>query len=283
MLTMKKILLILLLFPELAFAALPNYCSRFQLPGWWGSGEYLLVWRREQWNLQHDAEVGNNPKSGGRIDGGLWLTPSIGCGGTGFVFGEQKTTYFHPADNMVNDPAGHVETSNWVWGGDAYVRYRMLGSCCAKFDLLGGFRFIQLEDQLRRPMEMDETHQYKATNNYYSGLIGFVGELRSQCWAAFVTGKVGLGNMVEHVTIDGPMAVVNRGKYGHTNFEVLPEINAQLQLRLWPNFWVTAGYQYIFWPRILLARNQVSIDVDSTPHETSFWTQAFTTGIYFLY
>ncbi len=281
MFTVKKLLLLLLLLPELGFGALPNYCSRFQLPGWWGSGEYLLVWRRPQWDLQHENEVGDNPNSGGRIDGGLWLTPSIGGGGTGFVFGEQRTTYYHPGD--MDSLPGQVETTNWVWGGDAYVRYRMLGSCCVKFDLLGGFRFIQLEDQLRRPMETEETHRYETVNNYYSGLIGFVGELRSQCWAAFVTGKVGLGNMVEHVSINGPASITNRGKHGHTNFEVLPEINAQLQLRLWPNFWVTAGYQYIFWPRILLSRDQVSSDSDFTPRERSYWTQAFTTGIYFLY
>ena len=84
----------------------------------------------------------------------------------------------------------------------------------------------------------------------------------------------------------------NIGEHSRNHFEVVPEINAQLQLRLCPHFWVTAGYTYTFWPKVLLAGDQVDLNVDPIEllpvpalisHETSFWAQGFTTGFYFLF
>lgn len=380
---MKKYFLLLFLIPEMCYALLPNYCQRFQLPGWWGSGEYLLIWRKKRYYpplvttspvgtdaseagvlgfstttiLFGDEAIRKSPVSGGRLDLGFWMLPCLGFGGGFANFGDEKIHYKIEGDadgvpiiarpffdldagvqssELISFPgppeadregSGRLDlkTSNKIWLGDLYVRYSMLKSCCVRLDLLGGFRYTRVDDDLDittrsiflgtlgpvpSGTRFEEADHFKASNDFYAGLIGFLGELRSQCWGVQVVGKVGLGNMVKKTSIWGyenvrlPGGTIiqfdegllarrsNSGKHSQNEFEIVPEINAQLQLRIWPNIWITAGYQYIFWPKIFLAGEQVELDIDrsnTTPypifpaHDKSFWAQGFTTGIYFLY
>lgn len=357
MLTIRNLLLVLLILPELAYGYLS--CSRLQTCEWWGGGEYLLTWRKQRFYpplvttsdaadegilgqpsttiLFGDECVDRSPRSGGRGDAGFWITRDVGFGATYYDLGREKVdfdiesgldgepVFARPFNNsgaqtsdLLSSPGvqlfglADVDTNNTIWGGDLYVRYRMLCFSCLRLDLLGGFRFIRLDDDLDistrttsgliLPATVDIADHFNATNDYYSGLIGFVGELRSQCWALNVVGKVGLGNMIKKIDISGqtiteiigietitPVGLLahpgNINKHSFHQFEVVPEINAKLELRLWPHFWVTAGYQYMFWPRIILAGEQVNLDVDAefVRHDTSFWAQGLTAGFHFLF
>lgn len=364
----RAFFLLLMLLPGAVHALLPNYCNILQLPGWWGSGDYMLVWRKKRFYpplvtsntlgffpqignpgttiLFGDEYVGDSPLSGGRGDFGIWLSCVVGFGGTYFSLGRESVDYdigtktegtgepiigrpfFDPitatqSADLISFPAlnpnGFVSanTTNNVWGGDLYVRYRMLASECFKLDFLGGFRFTRLDDDLDIDSQTTTAllerftvfDHFGTRNDFYSGLIGFYTELRSQCWGLVAYGKVGLGNMVKktHIygqttsLISGTTTVTNHGlltqssnirNYSINQFEVVPEINAQVQLRVWPHLWFTLGYQYIFWPRVLLAGNQVDLDIDLTQtissptfpaKNVSFWAQSLTVGFSFLY
>ncbi len=358
----KYLILLLLLIPQVcdAVCLLPNYCRRFQLPGWWGSGEYLLTWRKERYYpplvsteaigtgviLFGDKYYSDSPKSGGRGDLGFWMLPCFGFGATFFALGEESVHYSITGDASGNPTFGRpyfdangtsefdviseagsngsgfigIKTTNDIWCYDLYTRYRYLETKRIKVDFLAGFRSLSLRDDLNIATDTtnlgvggEQTHEedhFRAKNDYYAGVLGVIGEARTCNWGIQVIGKVGLGNMVRNVDISGLTRITqlsglvtetnvgflattaNIGKHSHNKFEVIPEINAQLQLRIWSHMWLTAGYQYIFWPSVFLSGEAANIhsNINTSPPEfsylnrtRSFWTQGFTTGIYILY
>lgn len=375
---MKKILLLLLLMPQLVFAGYT--CSRFQLPGWWGTGDYLLLWRKKRFYpplvttnddvitpalgqpgtriLFGDEEIGGHPKSGGRVDFGIWLSRCLGMGGGGFGLGKEEVDFelsgasngfpiigrpffdlsldaqnadFISFPDVALDGEIKVETTNYLWGADAYVRYRYLSTCCFKFDFLAGFLFTRIVDNLdihnsevagSIAVEPEGTliivdDHFECKNDYYAGLVGFVTEWRSCAWAVQVIGKVGLGNMIKQVDIAGETTLIdpamgsvtvlpggllaqpsNIGKHSLNQFEIIPQINANLQFQILPPLWLKVGYTYMFWPRIALAGEQVDLNVNLTQinppfsgtlgplfdlHDKSFWVQGLTAGFYIYY
>src|ERR1700722_21008191 len=111
-----KFLLVLLLIPQFCSAYYVSVpcCSRFQLPGWWGSAEYIFWWRKERFYpplattnpsvppiltapgtsvLFGDEAVGGTPKSGGRGDFGFWLTRCVGFGTSFYALGKEEVNF----------------------------------------------------------------------------------------------------------------------------------------------------------------------------------------------
>lgn len=256
---MKKFLLLLLLIPHIAYAQLPNYCSRLQLPGWWGSAEYLSVWRKARYYPSLAEHVGNSPVSGARFDGGVWLTRCIGFGGTWTVYGKEH----------VVKPLYHA--SNNIWVADLYTRFHMrcFDYTCFSVDVLAGFRYSRLTDSVH--LTTTDILSSTTENDFYSGLLGVIGACRFGRWAAQVTGKVGIGNMVQRVH---GFQVVRPLNNSDTTFEITGEVDGQLAFYVWRHMMLTAGYQAIYWPKVFLA--------DEGTHQ-KFWAQGPTAGIYFLY
>ena len=90
----------------------------------------------------------------------------------------------------------------------------------------------------------------------------------------------------------------NRGNHFNNKFEVIPQINANLQLRLIGHLWLTAGYTYMFWPAVALAGGQINLNINPTqldpvpvgppspPFEQidrTFWAHGLTAGFYIFY
>lgn len=296
-----------------------------------------------------DEKLRRSPQSGVRGDIGVWLSPCIGGGGSVFVVGNEKIK-FHADSNEfpilarpffdpdgtpdaeiiaqpILNPSGNIDihSTNSVAGGDIYGRYRFYYTNCFKFDILGGFMYSSLRDSLDIATHSQDSlltitrrsDHFHAKNDYYAGLVGFSTEFRTCSWAAQFIGKVGLGNMVKHVDINGltttSSAVLgdstfvggllalqsNIGNHSSGHFEVVPQFNANLQVKVWPNVWLTAGYIFLFWPEVLLSGEQVDLTVNTsqqdggllvgpsvpqfTPDNKSFTVQGFTLGISFLF
>lgn len=121
---LKLILLLLLaVIPQSlsAYYVFHPCCSLLKLYGWWGSADYLYIWRKERFFpalvttndlgnpptltapgtrvLFGDARYGGVPKSGLQADVGVWVTPCWGAGTGFFGVGQEKITY----DNRGND------------------------------------------------------------------------------------------------------------------------------------------------------------------------------------
>lgn len=375
-----KLFLLLCLIPASLFAKChKTSCSRFQLPGWWGSADYLLLWRRERYYpplvttnptalpvlsdsntsiLFGDKYVGGNPKSGGRVDIGFWMTKCLGFGTSWFALSKESVDY-HIEGNALGEPIFgrpffntstgadsvdpisygpdnlvygrvDVDTTNHLWGYDFYARYRFLCSKRFKFDFLGGFLYSRIDDDLDIMTKTDDTglippsvievsDHFNCKNDYYAGLVGIMAEWRTGCWAICLSGKLGLGNMVKTVKISGmtkttvldplgPTITVedfgllaqpsNRGNHSSNQFELIPQLSAKLQLKVLPHVWLSAGYTYMFWRAVVLAGEQVDLNVNLTQNlgppvgplaplfnrkDTGFWVQGLTAGIYVLY
>jgi len=267
-----------------------------------------------------DEFVGGNAKSSFRADFGVWISRCIGAGISGYsitqeeikfsldggptgtpIFGQPffNTLTGVQSVNLLSFPGaqinGHIdiEANNRIWSFDLYARYRFLGSCCFKFDLLAGFLYNSLTDNLVvntftsgiiPPLNASVSDNFSVKNQFYSGLIGFVAEWRSCSWAVNVIGKVGLGNMHRHVEISGFTAAglagtstiigsvnsgflaqpSNIGTHTHTQFEAVSQISTNIQLKIWPHIWATLGYTYIFWPSVDLAGNQIDLNINPT-------------------
>lgn len=371
---MRKLLLLLfLVIPQFGHAILPNYCHRFQLPGWWGSGEYLLVWRKERFYpplvttsplgtdidssgvlglptttiLFGDEHVGNSPQSGGRFDAGFWLTPCLGFGATWTVFGKEHFRFsreasdpgipilavpFFDTANLVESSvvishldegpgSVQVDTDNNIWAADIYTRWRFWNVYCWRIDLIGGFRYIRINDSLNMTtstiidfalhdlLEFETFDSFSAENTFYSGLVGIMGEYRWGKWAFLLSGRFGIGNMVKKVNIQGQIVGIdafgeivipegifaqetNIGNHSDNSFEVVSEAEAKVGYYVWPNLMVTAGYHFMYWPKVFLAGEQIdrNLNFEDVPpgpqfpgRDSNFWTQSLTVGIYFLY
>lgn len=343
-------------------------CYRLELPGWWGTVDYLLLWRTKRFFpalvttgpdpvlgapgteiLFGDDRLRKSPQSGVLGDFGVWLTPCLGGGWSFFVVANEKTRFhednnhfpilarpFFEAGTGTPDaeliafpalaPTGSIgiQTSNSIAGGDAYGRYEFYSTNYFQFDLLGGFMYSYLRDSLDVSTSSrnalltitNRTDRFNAKNDYYAGLVGFVAELRTCSWAVQCIGKVGLGNMIKHVDIKGKTATMsgsttttfkggllalpsNIGNHSEGQFEALPQLYVNLQVRLWSHFWLKAGYMLLFWPDVALAGEQVDLTLNETQqdggtligpsvpkfifNDKSFTLQGFTLGLSILF
>ncbi len=346
---MKKTLLLLLFLSGVAHAALPNCCSRLQLPGWWADAEYLLVWRKERYYpaiittsptgivqaeagvlgfpttfiLFGDGHEGNSPQSGGRFDAGFWLTPCLGFGASWVALGKEHINYSIDGNaggvpilaipyinagtedaELISYPGvatnGEIDfnATNNVWVADLYTRWSGWDYRCLTVDLVGGFRYARISDSFDLTTSyldggLNTSHEsFRADNDFYSGLVGVIGEYRTGCFSVQVNGKFGIGNMVRQVDIAGQGGVfvddTNRGHHSDNTFEIVSEANAHVAYNVWRNLSLTVGYQWMFWPKVFLVGDQIDrrsggIHPRFPGRNSHFWTQSLTTGIYFLY
>lgn len=120
-----RLLFLFLCIPKLCFAyyVCRPCCSWYQPYGWWGSGDYLLFWRKSTFfppllttnpnaspllsNPNTTILFGNGdkrpgPESGARVDGGMWLTKCVGVGCGGLFLSESKIEFTQNGDGAGN-------------------------------------------------------------------------------------------------------------------------------------------------------------------------------------
>ena len=296
-----------------------------------------------------DETIGNSPKAGYRIDAGLWWDCCWGLGGGFYSSGTEKNQFkaggnalgepfigrpfFNAASGnqevdlisgptllpLLNNINGSIEidTVNRNMGGDAYTRFHLINQCRLKWDVLGGFYYNQLVDNLNittqqtvisliaLPEVIRVNDQFNCTNNFYGALVGSVAEFCYNRWAIRATCKVGLGSMQKRVQVKGSTTsftgvdlgtisvqefgflanLSNIGKHSHHKFEVIPELQVRLEFRVWKQLRLTAGYTCIYWPSVVLSGEQVNLTLNSAEpsfhhKDKSFWMQGATAGFY---
>ncbi len=346
-------------------------CHQLQTAGWWGSAEYLLMWRKTRFVpplvttsdaadlgiignptteiLFGNRRVGDSPKSGGQFDFGIWLTPCLGIGVGGF-FVMHENVNFHERSNangdpllarpfinvdnafsqdsvLISDPGNQgsgdidIHTRNHIGGVDLYGRYTVLNNCSFRFDALAGFLFTQITDNIDvstffvdlvfDPGSTERVgDKFHMENNFYGGLVGLLGEVNFGCVTLAASAKIGGGNMVETASISGTTTITdsagasitfdegvlaldsNSGKHLTNNFSIVPILSAEARVRICPSLWLTTGYTFIRWPHVLLAGDQIDLEIDPTgalpfpkfnANTSSFWTQGITAGIYIFF
>ncbi len=296
-----------------------------------------------------DETIGNSPRMGYRVDAGLWWDCCWGLGGGYYSSGTEKNR-FKAGGNSLGEPflgrpffdaaAGtqdvdlisdptippiingtiEIDTANRNMGGDAYTRFHLINQCRVSLDVLGGFYYNQLVDNLNITTQKTVTSlaalpeiirvndQFNCTNNFYGALLGGVAEFCCNRWSIRTTCKVGIGTMQKRVRVKGSTIfftgadfgtisvekfgllanLSNIGKHNYNKFEVIPELQARLEFRVWKQLRLTAGYTCIYWPSVLLSGEQVDLNLNSPESsfhhkDKSFWMQGATAGAYICF
>jgi hypothetical protein len=208
------------------------------------------------------ADLG--PFSGGRFTAGVWTNDEHDVGFEGSYFGlPQRSTGFSAVSAggavlalpFVNAVTGredavvvagpgrtsggvNVYTSTQLQGVEANVVCDLTEECHYRVELLAGFRYLELADNLNSTADfavaptaavgagdqLTVVDEFDTRNHFYGGQVGARAEYH---WGAFLVSAaltVGLGDNVEKVVVGGsttvvpPHARVGRGPAGHVTF-----------------------------------------------------------------
>ncbi len=196
--------------------------------------------------------------------------------------------------------------SSYLWGAEANYRdclyLRADGDRMFRADLLGGFRYVQLdenltmtEDFVRRsrsvnfPDEIIGTRvrvidQFATTDDFYGGQIGTAMTYSRANWSVDLRGTVALGVTHQSLTIAGGQARgplidgstfaavggllalpnANIGQYSRDVFSVVPEIGVTLGYQITSRWRATLGYNFLYWSNVIRPGDQIDTTIDVT-------------------
>jgi hypothetical protein len=184
----------------------------------------------------------------------------------------------------VSSGSVRVSTSNLFWGADIGARVNLCGDCFYRADLLVGFRFLELKDQLGISSLSDTippsgptlvTDTFHTINRFYGGQIGAVLDFYRGAWFLDLRGKLGLGAMCRVAAIEGSTTFTaggtstvpgglfaqptNIGYHMNTDFGIVPEATCRIGYQITSHLSASIGYSVIY-----LARNvaQPAFQVD---------------------
>jgi hypothetical protein len=188
----------------------------------------------------------------------------------------------------------NVDTSSSVLAAEAYLRSGVLAGRGYNVDLIGGYHFLQLDDELSvlsnsRVIEvgivpigtiLDVFDNFDARNEFHGGTVGIVSEVRRGSWTLSSLAKFSVGNMHQSVRIAGYQSVTaptelpvvtpggvfaqptNMGTYDRNVTAWIPEfgVTAGYDVRSWLR--LTAGYNILWISNVALAGDQIDRGVN---------------------
>jgi hypothetical protein len=268
-----------------------------------------------------DGRLNSNTRSGGRFTLGYWLDSceSLGVENTFFFLANENDSFSASSDGspiiarpFFNTETGredsvlvgypeivigsiNVTTYSRVYGNEINLRRALYFDACRRVDLLAGYRFFQLAEQLQVQENKTSIQQggtvpvgttfnildsFHTKSNFHGGQLGINTRLYGNCWSIDLLAKVALGGLTQQVTIDGSTIVTapgtapvtnrggilaqnsNMGAFNRGRFSVIPEfgINAHRQLgRCWQ---VNVGYTFLFVSNVVRPGDQIDIQLD---------------------
>jgi hypothetical protein len=253
--------------------------------------------------------LGNYPldteeRSGGRFTAGYWFDDEQLLGvETAFLFLAKRSVDFgfNSSGDQVSplltrpffnlnarsedvDPvatpgqqAGHITTSSSsrLLGAEVNARSKFLQYNWYRIDLLAGFRYVELEENLRIAEQLTElpvgmgnrtllTDGFSTRNWFYGGQLGSLAELHCGPWVVDLTSKVALGNTVQVSNISGGTIIVdpvkapsffpvgllalqtNSGRFSRSKFAVVPEGGVNVSYRFTDHLRASVGYTFLY-------------------------------------
>jgi Putative beta barrel porin-7 (BBP7) len=169
------------------------------------------------------------------------------------------------------------------------------GQTCSRLDLIAGFRYYNLGDNLGVTENLTSistssgnpvgtmitvNDSFRTHNNFYGGTIGLMSTRYRDRWVYEGTAQVALGANRQTVSINGsttfslpgqttvvsPGGLLalpsNIGSYSHTNFMAIPQVSLRLGYRLTPRVTAFVGYTFIYWGQVARAGDQVNTTVN---------------------
>jgi hypothetical protein len=192
-----------------------------------------------------------------------------------------------------NGDAGNVavHTYSFLTGADANYRRNIIGNCNSTFDMLFGFRYMNLTETLSITENGSQTtagagtttgslnDSFRTTNNFFGYQLGFIVQKQWGPWSADFLTKVGAGDNYSVVTISGaasfnnPTAAFGQGLFAQPSnigawnshhFSILTETGLNIGYNLTPRLKVQLGYSVLYWSNVLRPGDQIDPIIDET-------------------
>jgi len=268
-------------------------------------------------------DVDHQNRSGGRFHGGLWLDydQSFGIEG-GYLFAGERTVHL-PAGAQVRplmpvlarpfyDVVDQQQSSSLVVQPNlrtglvdvAYSTFFQAAdfsvicnrSCGPnhRIDLLVGFRFMELDDEIRiielskidrnAPLNgatrLDIQDEFETRTRLIGAQVALRAEFHHGCWFGSVLGRVSFGGMEQQISnfgvtyIDAPdqapevynggfLALPsNTGIRDRWKFAAVPELSLKLGYTFWHRYTVFASYTVLYWQDVLRAGDQIDLRIN---------------------
>jgi hypothetical protein len=147
-----------------------------------------------------------------------------------------------------------ADISNRLWSGETQLRGEVYRDTWGHLDLLGGFRFLSLDEALHLGeinLGTAAFGDFGTHNRFYGGQLGTEVEVHRGKWSVDVWGKIALGANDETVHVNGAAWAAGQVQQGgvalHRDaFAALPETGINVGRELTNNIRVTVGYTFFY-------------------------------------
>jgi len=185
-----------------------------------------------------------------------------------------------------------VDASTRLDSGEIYLRRTISQGCGVQWDVLAGYRYGRLEDDLQISSDtldtggaapgttIDLVDRFSSTNDFNGAQVGTMLTYRRCCWTLELLAKLAVGNTHTQVTIDGstvttdiegatttdPFGLLARptniGVFEQNDFSVMPELGATLGYDITKCLKATVGYRLLYWSKVGRAGDQIDLDLN---------------------
>jgi hypothetical protein len=263
--------------------------------------------------------------SGGRFTLGYWFDPCQTCAVEGdfFFLGQRSIRFVETSGDFPllarpfveqntgtpfaeitvkpgESPAAvRVESKSELWGADANFRWRACSNCWMHWDLLAGFRYLQLDETLGITEDIQSfvvpgplfgnhlllRDQFDTRNQFYGGQLGTSVEFRWNHWFLDLNGKLALGLTHQVVDINGEQLFIgpagvntfqggllalpsNIGNHTRNRFTIVPELSVNVGYNVTDWCRVFVGYTFLYWTNVLRPGDQIDtvVDINQIPN-----------------
>ena len=265
--------------------------------------------------LYGDDIAGRDLQMGGRFTLGTWLDGSHNAGvGTRFFFLDGSAEHFDAVTNggtiigrpffnvglgqedaaLIGFPGEnsgdiHVKFTNNLMGNDAYFRVMIERSRLRRLDVISGYQFLRMDDDLRidsttnvidplsliNGAQINVFDRFRGTNEFHGAMLGVQGTMARGCWSLNGLAKCGFGNNHQQIIIEGrqevsfpPGPVIttpgglfaqpsNIGTHVRDRFIVIPELSLNLAYHIRPSVSVHVGYNLIWMSDVVVSGDHI--------------------------
>jgi Putative beta barrel porin-7 (BBP7) len=305
-----------------AAEAMTVWIKRYEVPplvtvGPAFSGANLAV--RGVTSLFGGETVADNPRYGGKFTLGYWLTPCWAIEASAFYvrpsshqFNALSAEYasqdlarpFFSANTgmesseIVGRPgvaSGYVsiDQKSSFYGAELNARNKWWQSQSNSLDLIGGFRYLSLEERLTiseqstglagagsfAGVSRAASDDFLTHNHFYGLQAGGIFTHVEGRWTFDLTGKLAIGVTRQYVDINGSVTPLsggpvsglpggllalnsNIGPHNHQQFSVVPEIGLKASYDLTSHLKVFAGYNFLYWTGVVRPGGQIDRVLD---------------------
>ncbi|MCC7086798.1 MAG: BBP7 family outer membrane beta-barrel protein [Pirellulales bacterium] len=195
----------------------------------------------------------------------------------------------------------HASATSQFMGAGIHASYLL--SCydtcdrSARIDFLYGFRYLGFYERLNVSSSttssdplgpvpvgtmIDVSDFFGASSNFFGGNFGGMIERRIGRWDLSVIGWLAIGGTTQQIAVNGSTQITqpdesprhfqggllalptNIGKYNHSAFTAIPQLQLKVAYFLTPSLRWTFGYDLIYWSHIVRAADQVDLNVNPT-------------------